>query len=251
MGLFDGTGHDGEAGSTAELARVTGWPVVLVVDARGQGASVAALLRGFASHQPSVPLAGVIFNRVSSERHGALLAAAAARHLPRLACLGSLPADPGLVVPSRHLGLVPAARKWRCRSRHRALCRPYRRLSRCRAAVELGPRLGSHARGESRPGAASGSAHCGSPRRGVLLRLSRRARGLAEPGRRTRLLLAARGRAARRRSRCRLPAGRLPRALGGSARIGGDLHRPASAGPRQTGRRSMANAAATWFSATL
>ncbi|HEX3410991.1 MAG TPA: cobyrinic acid a,c-diamide synthase, partial [Stellaceae bacterium] len=44
MGLFDGTGHDGEAGSTAELARVTGWPVVLVVDARGQGASVAALL---------------------------------------------------------------------------------------------------------------------------------------------------------------------------------------------------------------
>jgi len=81
---------------------------VLVVDSRGQGASVAALLHGFASHQPSVPLAGVIFNRVASERHGALLAAAIARHLPRLACLGSLPADPGLVVPSRHLGLVPA-----------------------------------------------------------------------------------------------------------------------------------------------
>ncbi|HEX9535067.1 MAG TPA: cobyrinate a,c-diamide synthase [Stellaceae bacterium] len=109
MGLFDGTGRDGEAGSTAELARVTGWPVVLVVDARGQGASVAALLRGFANHYPSVPLAGVIFNRVSSERHGALLAGAAARHLPHLACLGTLPADPGLVLPSRHLGLVPAA----------------------------------------------------------------------------------------------------------------------------------------------
>ena len=108
MGLFDGTGHDGEAGSTAELARVTGWPVVLVVDARGQGASVAALLHGFASHQPSVRLSGVIFNRVSSERHDALLAAAAARHLPRLACLGSLPADPELFLSSRHLGLVPA-----------------------------------------------------------------------------------------------------------------------------------------------
>ncbi len=108
MGLFDGTGHDGEAGSTAELARATGWPVVLIVDARGQGASVAALLQGFVSHQRSLSLAGVIFNRVSSERHGAVLAAAAGRHLPRLACLGSLRADPGLVVPSRHLGLVPA-----------------------------------------------------------------------------------------------------------------------------------------------
>jgi cobyrinic acid a,c-diamide synthase len=109
MGLFDGTGHDGEAGSTAELARVTGWPVVLIVDARGQGASVAALLHGFASHRPSVPLAGVIFNRVSSERHGALLASAVARHLPQLACLGTLPADPEMALPSRHLGLIPAA----------------------------------------------------------------------------------------------------------------------------------------------
>ncbi|MBV8505439.1 MAG: cobyrinate a,c-diamide synthase, partial [Alphaproteobacteria bacterium] len=108
MGLFDGTGRDGEAGSTAELARVTGWPVLLVIDARGQGASVAALLQGFASHQPAVPLAGVIFNRVLNERHGALLAGAAARHLPRLACLGALPADPGLALTSRHLGLVPA-----------------------------------------------------------------------------------------------------------------------------------------------
>ena len=109
MGLFDGAGADGEAGSTAELAQRTGWPVVLVVDARGQGASVAALLHGFATHQPLVPLAGVIFNRVSSERHGALLAGAAARHLPSLACLGTLPADPELALPSRHLGLVPAA----------------------------------------------------------------------------------------------------------------------------------------------
>ncbi|HEY1430692.1 MAG TPA: cobyrinate a,c-diamide synthase [Stellaceae bacterium] len=108
MGLFDGTGDGGEDGSTAELARVTGWPIVLVIDARGQGASVAALLRGFAAHDPLVPLAGVIFNRVSGGRHAALLAGATARHLPHLVCLGALPADPGLVLPSRHLGLVPA-----------------------------------------------------------------------------------------------------------------------------------------------
>jgi cobyrinic acid a,c-diamide synthase len=108
MGLFDGTGPEGEAGSTAELAHVTGWPVVLIVDARGQGASVAALLRGFATHDPRVTPAGVIFNRVSSGRHGALLAGATARHLPHLVRLGTLPADPGSVLPSRHLGLVPA-----------------------------------------------------------------------------------------------------------------------------------------------
>jgi cobyrinic acid a,c-diamide synthase len=109
MGLFDGTGADGEAGSTAELALFTGWPVVLVVDARGQGASVAALLRGFARHRPELPLAGVIFNRVASERHRALLTGAVARHLPDLAILGALPVDPALALPSRHLGLVPAA----------------------------------------------------------------------------------------------------------------------------------------------
>ena len=108
MGLFDGTGADGEAGSTAALARITGWPVVLVVDARGQGASVAALLRGFAQHQADVPLAGVIFNRVASERHRTLLTGAVMRHLPGLAILGALPADPALALPSRHLGLVPA-----------------------------------------------------------------------------------------------------------------------------------------------
>jgi cobyrinic acid a,c-diamide synthase len=108
MGLFDGTGPDGESGSTAELARLTGWPIVMIVDVRGQGASVAATLRGFSNHQPWLRLTGVIFNSVSGERHGAVLASAVARHLPDLTCLGTLPADPELVLPSRHLGLVPA-----------------------------------------------------------------------------------------------------------------------------------------------
>jgi cobyrinic acid a,c-diamide synthase len=108
MGLFDGTGADGESGSTADLAQLTGWPVVLIVDARGQGASVAALLRGFANHRPELLLAGVVFNRVASERHRALLAGAVRRHLPGLAISGALPADPASALPSRHLGLVPA-----------------------------------------------------------------------------------------------------------------------------------------------
>ena len=105
MGLFDGTGPDGEAGSTAALARLTGWPVVLVVDASRQGASVAALVGGFAGHDPAVPLAGVILNRVAGERHRTVLETALARHLPGL---GALSRDPALALPERHLGLVPA-----------------------------------------------------------------------------------------------------------------------------------------------
>jgi cobyrinic acid a,c-diamide synthase len=109
MGLFDGTGQDGEQGSTAALARLTGWPVVLVVDARGQGASAAALVAGFARHDPAVPLAGIVFNRVAAApRHRELLNAALTRHLPGLPCLGALPLDPALALPQRHLGLVPA-----------------------------------------------------------------------------------------------------------------------------------------------
>jgi cobyrinic acid a,c-diamide synthase len=108
MGLFDGTGPDGEAGSTAALARLTGWPVVLVVDARRQSASVAALVAGFARHDPAVPLAGVIFNRIAGARHLALLEGAMARHLPALPLLGTVMQDAKLTLPERHLGLVPA-----------------------------------------------------------------------------------------------------------------------------------------------
>jgi cobyrinic acid a,c-diamide synthase len=108
MGLFDDAGPDGETGSTAELARLTGWPVVLIVDASGQGASIAALVSGFARHDLQVPLAGVILNRVSSPRHRTLLTEALARHLPDLPVLGALPSDADLSLPARHLGLVPA-----------------------------------------------------------------------------------------------------------------------------------------------
>jgi cobyrinic acid a,c-diamide synthase len=107
MGLFDGAGPAG-LGSTADLAALTGWPVVLVVDARGQGGSVAALVRGFAGHRADVPLAAVILNRVAGPRHRELLTAAIASHLPDLPVLGAVPRDAGLALPARHLGLVPA-----------------------------------------------------------------------------------------------------------------------------------------------
>jgi cobyrinic acid a,c-diamide synthase len=104
MGLFDGAA-DG-TGSTADVAAATGWPVVLVVDVRGQAASVAALVRGFASHRPEVRIAGVVVNRVGGAKHRRLIAAAmAALGVP---VLGWLARDAGLALPARHLGLVQA-----------------------------------------------------------------------------------------------------------------------------------------------
>ncbi len=107
MGLFDGAGKAG-AGSTADLAALTGWPVVLVVDCEGQGASVAALVEGFARHRRDITIAGTILNRVASERHAIILREALARALPDLKCFGMLPRANALSLPSRHLGLVPA-----------------------------------------------------------------------------------------------------------------------------------------------
>ncbi len=105
MGLFDGAA-DGERGSTADVAALTGWPVLLVVDARGQGASVAALVEGFARHRADTPIAGVLLNRVGSRRHESILKSALAPL--GIPTLGAVPSDDALALPSRHLGLVQA-----------------------------------------------------------------------------------------------------------------------------------------------
>ncbi|MBE9552210.1 MAG: cobyrinate a,c-diamide synthase [Proteobacteria bacterium] len=106
MGLFDGAA-DGR-GSTADISAITGWPVVLVVDVRGQGASVAALLRGFAGHRADLTLAGVILNRVGSDKHADILTGAIRDSGLNLPVLGCLPRDTALELPDRHLGLVQA-----------------------------------------------------------------------------------------------------------------------------------------------
>ncbi|ROU04268.1 cobyrinate a,c-diamide synthase [Histidinibacterium lentulum] len=106
MGLFDGAPPEGR-GATADLARLLGLPVILVVDAARQSHSVAALVRGFRDHDPSVRLAGVLLNRVGSPRHEAMLRAALSPL--GLPVLGALPRNPALALPERHLGLVQAA----------------------------------------------------------------------------------------------------------------------------------------------
>ncbi len=110
MGLFDGAAATDQyglaAGSTASLAAATAWPVILVVDCRGMGASVAALARGFAQFHERVRLGGVILNAVASDRHERLLRKACdAAAMPVLAVLRR---EPDLTRPSRHLGLVQA-----------------------------------------------------------------------------------------------------------------------------------------------
>nr|WP_120498844.1 cobyrinate a,c-diamide synthase [Kiloniella sp. EL199] len=104
MGLFDGAA--GGAGSTAELAKKTGWPVILVIDVKGMSASAAAILHGFASFDPKVTVGGVIFNRVGSPRHAELLKEACTPL--GIPVLGYLKRQDDLVLPNRHLGLVQA-----------------------------------------------------------------------------------------------------------------------------------------------
>jgi cobyrinic acid a,c-diamide synthase len=104
MGLFDGA-PDGR-GSTADLARATGWPLILVVDARGLGASAAALVHGYMSYRPETRLAGLLFNRVGGAGHERLLNRAC--EPLGLPILGAVPRDDGLGLPERHLGLVQA-----------------------------------------------------------------------------------------------------------------------------------------------
>ena len=107
MGLFDGIGAAGQ-GSTATLAEVTGWPVVVVLDIRGQAATAAAVLSGLARHRPGLRVAGVILNRAGSPAHGETVAEACRIALPEVAVLGCILRSPALERPERHLGLVQA-----------------------------------------------------------------------------------------------------------------------------------------------
>ena len=101
MGLYDG--YDRDRGSSAEIARLLGLPVVLVVDARSAAYSVAPLLHGFATFRSDVPLAGVIFNKVGSERHFKLLRQVCDDL--RINCFGYVPKRRELEQGSRYLGL--------------------------------------------------------------------------------------------------------------------------------------------------
>ena len=101
MGLFDG--YDRDRGSSAEIARVLGIPIVLVVDARSAAYSTAALLSGFLHFRSDVRIAGVIYNKVGSPRHEQMLRQVCDDL--QTPCLGCIPKSQELEQGSRYLGL--------------------------------------------------------------------------------------------------------------------------------------------------
>lgn len=110
MGLFDGSGDsDGPPASTAQVANLLGAPVVLVVDGAAVGASVAAMVHGFATFDPAVTVAGVILNRVGSDNHESLLREAVAG--TGVPVLGALRRSGDYAWRDRHLGLVPVVER--------------------------------------------------------------------------------------------------------------------------------------------
>jgi cobyrinic acid a,c-diamide synthase len=110
MGLFDGRigcrATMPAPGSTAHVAGLLGAPVILVVDARGQSHSIAALLHGFSIFHAGTRIAGVVLNRVGSARHEQVLRQACEH--AGVPVLGAVPRTAELEVPARYLGLVPA-----------------------------------------------------------------------------------------------------------------------------------------------
>ena len=270
MGLFDGVDEGGlgglppgrapgdrppgstDFGSTAHVARLLGAPVVLVVDAARAGRSVAALAAGFAGFDPRTPVAGVILNQVASDRHERLLRdALAGTGLP---VYGVIRRTEGIITPSRHLGLIPAAE--RAALAGQAIDRMGALIA---ASCDLDALLALAARATALPGPAwspppATGTHHPSPhdrdsrRRGLHLRLHRAGRtprGGRRPGGPVRP--AARRGPARGDGRAD-PRRRLPRDARGrpvrqraAARPGRGAGRPGRAG-----RRRVRRACSTW-----
>lgn len=106
MGMFDG--YSKMEGSSAGLSRLLGLPVILLVNAASTAYSVAPVIYGFKHFQSGIKIAGVVFNRVSSESHFACLKEACED--AGVECLGFIRKNDALSTPSRHLGLTLRAR---------------------------------------------------------------------------------------------------------------------------------------------
>ena len=105
MGLFDGASPITFHGSGADLAIRLSLPTILVIDASGTGGTVAATALGCTKLMPNLNVAGVIFNRVASERHYNLLQTAITTHT-NIKPLGWIKQSKSWQLPERHLGIL-------------------------------------------------------------------------------------------------------------------------------------------------
>jgi cobyrinic acid a,c-diamide synthase len=115
MGLYDGFSGSDEDGSTAQLAKWLGAPVILALDVRAMARSAAAVALGFRDLDPELNLMGFVLNRVGSDKHAEWVAEAI-EEATGLPVLGALRRDERLQIPERHLGLVPTAEPGRWES---------------------------------------------------------------------------------------------------------------------------------------
>jgi cobyrinic acid a,c-diamide synthase len=108
MGLFDGVAERGQCGngSTADLAALTGWPVVLVLDVAAQAETAAAVVLGCMTYRRDLKIAAVILNQVGSPRHASLVSDPI--HRLGIPVLGGVQRRASIALPERHLGLVQA-----------------------------------------------------------------------------------------------------------------------------------------------
>jgi cobyrinic acid a,c-diamide synthase len=106
MGLYDGISGDNDNGSTAQIAKILGLPVILVIDASRMARSVAPLIKGFIEFDPQLQFGGIIFNRVGSAKHRQILIDAT-KSVTNIGVLGFIEKNLSLSFPERHLGLLP------------------------------------------------------------------------------------------------------------------------------------------------
>jgi cobyrinic acid a,c-diamide synthase len=109
MGLYDGFSGRSEAGSTAEVAKLLGAPVVLVMDVARLARSAGAMALGYRDFDPDLRLAGIVLNNVGSDRHARWVREAI--ESVGIPVLGYLHRDGALHLPHRHLGLIPTAER--------------------------------------------------------------------------------------------------------------------------------------------
>ncbi len=218
--------------------------MLLILDVSGQSQTVAAIARGFATHDPAVRIAGVVLNQVASERHERLArdAVEALGHPGG----GGGASQPGHGAAGAAPGAGAGARACGAGGVHRAAGRRDGGVRRSRRGAGAGGAAGGGRRQRRGADPAAGAADRHRRGCGLQLRLSARGRGLAGGGGRARGLLAAGGRGAGRGLRCLLAAGGVSGAARRAAGGGGAVPRAGWRASRRRASRCTASAAGSW-----